>query len=86
MHQRLSLELQQGGVMVMSIRVVIQWRAIERLVVGLLASGIAIAVMSMVHDLKIAGHYPDMVNRHMENQVKASNRSYKRNSLHGSPV
>lgn len=86
MHRRLSFELQQGGVMVMTISVVMQWRAIERLTVGLLASGIAIAVIGVVHGLKIARHCPDMLNRHMKDQEQESNRYYKRNDPHGTPL
>lgn len=43
-------------------------------------------VMSVVHDLKITRHYPDMLNRHMKDQEQERNRSYERNTPHGSSL
>ncbi len=69
--------------MVMTISIVMQWRAIRTLMAGLLAPGIVIGVM---HGLKITRHCPDMLNRHMNDQEQESNRSHKRNSFHESPT
>ena len=86
MHQRLSFELHRGGIMVMTIGVVMQWRAIGMLIVGLLAPGIAIAAMSVVRCLEIARHRPDMLNRPMKDQEKESNLNYKRTRFHDNPT
>ena len=62
MHERLSLELQQGGVMEMTIRVAMQRSAIGMLMVGLPTPGILIAAMSVGHCREIARRCPGMLN------------------------